>query len=258
MPAPAPPASRPVQTAEVAPSLAQAMPGFSIAAMQPSGQQQPTSEMASVAEAPPPAAGAGEESGASRLAGIASLIAGLPQAAPAEEMKPVPEPVRPAPAAKPAPKPATAAATKEAPAKVAAKVAAKKETTAPAAKPSVAAAKKEAPATAAAKKEVPAAAAAKKPATPAEPARIWVQVAGGADKAALPREYTRLKTKAPKLLAARAAWTTPLKATNRLLVGPFKTDEEAQEFVNELQKLSLSGFAWTSGAGQKIEKLSAK
>jgi hypothetical protein len=85
-----------------------------------------------------------------------------------------------------------------------------------------------------------------------------VQVAGGADKAALPREFTRLQTKAPKLLAARTAWTAPLKATNRLLVGPFKSDKEAQEFVNELGKASVSGFAWTSDAGQKIEKLAAK
>jgi hypothetical protein len=85
-----------------------------------------------------------------------------------------------------------------------------------------------------------------------------VQVAGGADKDALPREFTRLKTKAPKALATRTAWTTPLKATNRLLVGPFKSDAEAQAFVNELKKAELSGFAWTSDAGQKIEKLSAK
>jgi cell division protein FtsN len=113
-----------------------------------------------------------------------------------------------------------------------------------------------APAKAAAKKETPAPA--KKPAAPAEPSRIWVQVAGGADKAALPREFARLKSKAPKVLAARTAWTTPLKATNRLLVGPFKTDGEAQEFVNELKKADLSGFAWTSDAGQKIEKLAAK
>jgi Flp pilus assembly protein TadD len=246
---PAPPATAPVQTAAVAPSLAQAVPGFSIAAAQPPGQQQPTSEMTSVEAAPPPASGVGEQNGASRLAGIASLIAALPQAAPAEEMKAVPEPARPAPApaAKPAPKPvapAVAVAKKELPVKVAAK------------KEPPAAASKAPAASAAAKKEAPAAA--KMPAAPAEPSRIWVQVAGGADKAALPREFTRLKTKAPKLLAARTAWTTPLKATNRLLVGPFKTDKEAQEFVNELGKLSMSGFAWTSDPGQKIEKLSAK
>jgi Flp pilus assembly protein TadD len=220
--------SAPVQLAEASPSVI--APGFSIsAAPEPiSPPQQPVSELASV-EAPPPAAAPVEEKGASRLAGIASLIASLPDAAPSAEPVPV------EPAKKPAPAPV--------------------KTPAPVAKKEVAIAKKEVPAKAAPKKDV---VPEKKPVSPAEPKRIWVQVAGGADKAALPREYTRLKGKAPKLLAARAAWTTPLKTTNRLLVGPFKTDGEAQAFVNELKKAELTGFAWTSEAGQKIEKLSAK
>lgn len=97
-----------------------------------------------------------------------------------------------------------------------------------------------------------------KPAPPAEPSRVWVQVAGGAQKAALPREFARLKAKAPKLLGARTAWTAPLNATNRLLVGPFPGSKEAQAFVNQLKAADLSAFAWTSPAGQKIEKLPAK
>lgn len=224
----APPATTPVQitAVDLPPSLT--APGFSLSAVSSASsaataataqpQQEPVSELASI-EAPPPASGVGEERGASRLAGIASLIASLPDAPAAE-----PEPVRAAPK--------------------------------PAAKPPLAA-KKETPAKVAAKKDPPAAVA-KKPAVPAEPQRIWVQVAGGADKAALPREFSRLKAKAPKALAARSAWTTPLKATNRLLVGPFKTNGEAQGFVNELAKSDIVGFAWTSDAGQKIEKLSAK
>ncbi|HYI41465.1 MAG TPA: SPOR domain-containing protein [Allosphingosinicella sp.] len=111
-----------------------------------------------------------------------------------------------------------------------------------------------------AKPKPAAAAAAKKPkpAAPAEPSRIWVQIAGGAARTALPREFVRLKAKAPKTLGARSAWTTPLNATNRLLVGPFASSREAQAFVNQLKAEDLSGFAWTSAAGQKIEKLSAK
>jgi hypothetical protein len=93
---------------------------------------------------------------------------------------------------------------------------------------------------------------------PVEPSRVWVQVAGGADKGALPREYARLKSKAPRLLGSRPAWTTPLNATNRLLVGPFASTKEAQAFVNQLKAEQMSGFAWTSAAGQKVEKLPAK
>lgn len=115
--------------------------------------------------------------------------------------------------------------------------------------PPPAAAKKNAAAAAPAKKKVEA---------PAEPSRHWVQIAGGADKGGLPREFARLKAKAPKVFGARPGWTTPLNATNRLLVGPFASAKEAQEFVNNLKAQDLSAFAWTSAAGQKIEKLPAK
>ena len=98
----------------------------------------------------------------------------------------------------------------------------------------------------------------KEPAKPAEPSRHWVQVAGVADRSGLMREFGRLKQKAPKLLGDRTPWTTPLRFTNRLLVGPFRNDDEAQIFVNELSRADISAFSWTSPAGQEISKLSGK
>jgi hypothetical protein len=98
----------------------------------------------------------------------------------------------------------------------------------------------------------------KKPVAPAEPSRIWVQIAGGANKESLPREFARLKAKAPTLFKGKTGWTASVRATNRLLVGPFKTDREARDFVNQLSKAQLAGFAWTSSAGQAIEKLPAR
>lgn len=229
---PLPAAEQPVRIAELAPSAALPTPigpGFSIAgeadpAAAPSASASTgLTELASI-EAPAPAPAPVEEVRASRLADVAATIAAIPETAP---------PVAAPPAAKPA-RPAAAPAVKP-----------------PAAKPPAK--------TAAAATPKAAAAPAKKPAAaPAEPSRHWVQIAGGADKASLPREFARLKAKAPKAFAARSGWTTPLKATNRLLVGPFKSDGEAQSFVNELKKAQLSAFAWTSDAGQKIEKLPAK
>ncbi len=96
------------------------------------------------------------------------------------------------------------------------------------------------------------------PPPPREPSRVWVQIAGGANESSLPREFARLKAKAPKHLGSRSAWTVPVNATNRLLVGPFATGREAQAFINELSKEGVSGFAWTSAAGQKIERLSTR
>jgi hypothetical protein len=82
-----------------------------------------------------------------------------------------------------------------------------------------------------------------------------VQVAGGANRTALPGTFARLRALAPALLGSRIAYTTPLNATNRLLVGPFDSDREAQAFVNQLSGKSVAAFAWTSPAGQEIERL---
>ena len=95
-------------------------------------------------------------------------------------------------------------------------------------------------------------------AAPAHPSRHWVQIAGGADKSALPREYARLRALAPSVFGNRPAWTTPLRLTNRLLVGPFASADEAQEFVNQLARHNVAGFAWTSPAGQEIERLQTR
>lgn len=89
----------------------------------------------------------------------------------------------------------------------------------------------------------------------ADPARHWVQVAGGADVKALPRTWKQLVADAPAEFRGKQAWTTPLRFTNRLLAGPFKTPTEAQDFVNAIRKKGVTAFVWTSEAGQKIEKL---
>lgn len=91
----------------------------------------------------------------------------------------------------------------------------------------------------------------------ANPSRIWVQVAGGANEDDLPKAWAAAKAKAPAL-AGKSGWKTPLRATNRVLTGPFKTDAEARSFVNQLTKQGIGAFAFTSDAGQVVERLSAK
>jgi hypothetical protein len=88
-----------------------------------------------------------------------------------------------------------------------------------------------------------------------EPARWWAQVAGGARVDDLDREWVRLAARSPAAFRGKAPWTTPLRATNRLLAGPFKSQAEAQVFVNTIGKDGLSAFAWQSEAGQRIARL---
>ncbi|QQV76301.1 SPOR domain-containing protein [Sphingomonas aliaeris] len=91
-----------------------------------------------------------------------------------------------------------------------------------------------------------------------EPSRIWVQVAGGANEGDLPKEWSKVREKAPAAFKGKSGWMTPLRATNRVLTGPFKTDAEARSFVNTLAKEGVSGFAFTSEAGQKVTRLAGK
>ncbi|MDM7955043.1 SPOR domain-containing protein [Blastomonas sp.] len=97
--------------------------------------------------------------------------------------------------------------------------------------------------------------AAAKPAPPKHPKRYWVQVAGGANRADLAKEWKRLTGEAPAVFKGKQAWWTPLNATNRLLAGPFSGPNEAQTFVNTLAKNKLSGFAFTSPEGQEVTKI---
>jgi len=185
----------------------------------------------------------------------ASELGVTPAASPVPAPVPAPPPEKPVPAATALEKPATPAPqpAAEKPAKPA--IDAKAEARAAAEKK--AAEKKAAEAKLAAKHAADKAAAEKK-AAKAEPSRIWVQVAGGASAADLPREWQRLQAKASAALRGRQAWTTPLRFTNRLLTGPFKSGDDAQDFVNQLTKSGITGFVFTSEAGQKIARLPAK
>ncbi|HEX8640041.1 MAG TPA: tetratricopeptide repeat protein [Allosphingosinicella sp.] len=109
----------------------------------------------------------------------------------------------------------------------------------------------------AAREPAPARPAPAQPAAAAHPRRHWVQIAGSADRARLPSEFARLRARAPELVG-RTAWTTPLNATNRLLVGPFGSEREAQAFVNLLAARDVASFAWTSAPGQEIHRLTGR
>jgi hypothetical protein len=107
------------------------------------------------------------------------------------------------------------------------------------------------------KKEAAAKEAAEKKAARAEPARIWVQVASGANADDMPKAWKNAQAKADAL-AGKRAYTVPNRATNRLVTGPYKTDAEARAAVNALKKQGLSAFTFTSEAGQKMTKLGGK
>ena len=87
------------------------------------------------------------------------------------------------------------------------------------------------------------------------PARHWVQVAGGANKADLPKAWDRLKAKWPSQLAGRSPWTLHYRFTNRLLIGPFASSEAAQDWVGERKKEGFATFRVETRLGDAVEKV---
>ena len=97
----------------------------------------------------------------------------------------------------------------------------------------------------------------KKPEPPKNPPRIWVQVAGGANASALPKEWTSVAAKSADL-KGKGPWTAKNRATNRLLAGPFKSEAEAQAMVAKLRKAGVGAFQWKSDEGEAVEKIGGK
>jgi hypothetical protein len=189
-----------------------------------------------------------------RRDGLSGIVASLP--IPAAELG-VAGPARPSPAVEaraPEPPVRDAAAERAAAAKA---LADKRAADRKAAAEKKALAEKKAAAAEKAQEEREAAA--QKKLERANPERIWVQVAGGANEDDLAKAWAAAKAKGGDAFAGHTTgWTTPLRFTHRVLAGPFKTDAEARAFVNKLKGEGLSAFTFTSDAGQPVTRLSAK
>jgi tetratricopeptide (TPR) repeat protein len=90
---------------------------------------------------------------------------------------------------------------------------------------------------------------------PANPSRIWVQLLTAPHRDALPREWTRITKQAPAVFRGKRGWVTPWGRNYRLLMGPYASDDEAQDALNDLTKARVRAFVWTSPAGQAIDRL---
>jgi len=155
-------------------------------------------------------------------------------------------------------KPLTPAQKRAAARKAAAVAAAEEKALTPAEKR--AAARKEAAETkkTADRKALAAKAAADKKAARSNPARIWVQVASGANDAYLGQAWKTITAKAPQAFRGKAGYSQSVRATNRVMTGPFKTDAEARAFVNQLAKQGVPAYSVTTDAGEPVAKLPAK
>lgn len=84
----------------------------------------------------------------------------------------------------------------------------------------------------------------------------WVQLAGGGRKDAMPFEWRRISRRAGNALNGQSGHVTQGVDFYRLLIGPFDSDDEAQQMVNRLKAEGVDSFAWQRRPAMlRIEKI---
>lgn len=89
----------------------------------------------------------------------------------------------------------------------------------------------------------------------ASPARIWVQVATGANARALATDFGKFAKKFPALFKGKSGGSAEWGKTRRLLLGPFKDRKAAQDWLADYKKAGGDGFLFNSEAGQSVDPI---
>jgi hypothetical protein len=88
--------------------------------------------------------------------------------------------------------------------------------------------------------------------------RLWLQLASGSKAADLPGEFRRMKLRNRDLFEGINGYIFDDGAKARLLIGPFRNEEEAGIFAEDLETVHIDAFPWTSPPGQTITKLATE
>ena len=89
----------------------------------------------------------------------------------------------------------------------------------------------------------------------ANPARLWVQIATGANLKALAFDYNRFAKRNAALFKGKSGSTAEWGQTRRLLVGPFANRKAAQDWLGDYKKAEGDGFLFDSDAGEIVEPI---
>ena len=60
------------------------------------------------------------------------------------------------------------------------------------------------------------------------------------------------------MFKGQSAASVPYKSTNRVLIGPFKSQAEARAMVNAMGKKGIQGSTYSSDAGQEVGRVGGK
>ena len=85
--------------------------------------------------------------------------------------------------------------------------------------------------------------------------KIWLQLASGANSAALPTEFRRLKSRNRDLFNGISGYVAQSSDRARLVIGPFRGSSDAETFKADLETVGIDAFNWTNSESDKIVPL---
>jgi Flp pilus assembly protein TadD len=88
--------------------------------------------------------------------------------------------------------------------------------------------------------------------------KVWLQLASGNNADALPGQFRRMKSRNDELFDGLSGYVAEEAGKARLLIGPFRSRQDAQLFADDLASVSIDAFSWTSRPGQILRKLPAE
>lgn len=88
--------------------------------------------------------------------------------------------------------------------------------------------------------------------------RLWLQLASGSNASALPDQFRRIKSRNRELFDGISGYVTENSGKARLLIGPFRSNRDAEIIAGDLATINVDAFSWTSPAGQTIRKISSE
>jgi len=88
--------------------------------------------------------------------------------------------------------------------------------------------------------------------------KIWLQLASGGDASTYPDQFRRIRSREPSLFEGISGFIADEGPRTRLLIGPFRTDDDARLFADALETVRIDSTRWVSQPGQVVRKLSSQ
>lgn len=89
---------------------------------------------------------------------------------------------------------------------------------------------------------------------PVQP-KIWLQLASGSNAAALKGQFQQIKSRNGDLFDGIPGYVAESPDRARLVVGPFRTANDAETFAQDLETVHIDAFRWTNSPTDRIVPL---